>query len=358
MLGTVQTLTHRMPLLRMVAAVALLGAFGSLPLAAKHYDDVVVMKNGDRFTGEIKKLENGVLYFSSAYMVNAVELDWARVERLESQDEYNVRLTNGWQKTGSIEVDPEHRGFSLRAEGMSAQAQLPEVVSIVPVETTFMAQLTGSIDYGFSFTGGSNATQSNLSSTLAYLAEYWGVQLNGSSVFSSQTGAERSGRNTVDFLYTRYVNKHKHWFVGATSTYLNSQQQDLKFRATVGAVAGRDFVKSGTTGFLALGGIVFSQEEYTADAGDQPRTKAAESQFQIRYYKTTFKKLQFSQSLAAYPSLTAPGRVRMSLESALNIEIVRNLRWKLSLYENYDNRPPVNAKKNDFGTSMSLGWKF
>jgi len=36
------------------------------------------------------------------------------------------------------------------------------------------------------------------------------------------------------------------------------------------------------------------------------------------------------------------------------LEIVHNLFWKLSVYENFDSRPP----KNDFGVTTSFGWKF
>ena len=62
---------------------------------AKRNDDVVVMKNGDRFTGEIKRLEEGKLIFSAPYMKDAVSLDWTQVDRLESKDQFNVYLMNG-----------------------------------------------------------------------------------------------------------------------------------------------------------------------------------------------------------------------------------------------------------------------
>ena len=42
----------------------------------------------------------------------------------------------------------------------------------------------------------------------------------------------------------------------------------------------------------------------------------------------------------------------------LNLEIARNLYWSFTLYENYDTKPPVNANKNDFGVTNSIGWKF
>jgi hypothetical protein len=43
-----------------IALIALVVLF-AVPLFAKRKDDVVIMKNGDRFTGEIKALQYGEL---------------------------------------------------------------------------------------------------------------------------------------------------------------------------------------------------------------------------------------------------------------------------------------------------------
>ena len=44
------------------------------PSLAKRTDDVVVLKNGDHLTGEIKSLQRGELRFKSSYMAEAVRL--------------------------------------------------------------------------------------------------------------------------------------------------------------------------------------------------------------------------------------------------------------------------------------------
>ena len=69
-------------------------AFSSLA-AAKSRDDIVVLNNGDRMTGEIKSLDHGELKFKSSYMLDSVALDWPKVARLESKDNYIVVLTSG-----------------------------------------------------------------------------------------------------------------------------------------------------------------------------------------------------------------------------------------------------------------------
>ena len=72
------------------------------------------MKNGDKFTGEIKGLQYGELVFKSDYMKDSVHLDWQRVEMLKSNDAYIVALSDGQRITGKIEVtgDDESRNGS------------------------------------------------------------------------------------------------------------------------------------------------------------------------------------------------------------------------------------------------------
>jgi hypothetical protein len=342
------------------AILATSGVLGNaLLLEAKSTNDVVVMKNGDKFTGEIKKLENGVLYFKAAYMVDSVELDWTRVERLESSDRFNVLLDSGRHVTGTVSADTENQktksDFVVQSDA-EIRATKAEVVRMAPVEDGFWPQLTGSIDYGFSFTGGSDTMQSSLSGSVEYRTGDWGGRLNGSSVLNRESGARQSGRNTLDFQYARYLGPL--WYAGAMASLLNSNQQDLTLRTSVGGGIGRDFVRSGTASVSLLGAVMFSREQYSITGSEQPQKNQEEAVFGVFFSKYAFKNLQFTGQAMVYPNLTTLGRVRLSEDSSLQLQLVKDLYWKLSIYENYDSRPPVSAPKNDFGTSTSIGWKF
>jgi len=342
------------PIIRILLAGSILVACTE----AKSTTDVVIMKNGDKLTGEIKRLENGFLYFKAGYMADTVQLDWNLVERLESKDEFNVVLTNGARETGVIEqtsLDPGEPSFHIRSDGTAVSARKAEVVTVAPVEDTFWRQLTGSVNYGLTFTSGTAATQSNLSGNVAYRSDRWAGQLEGSSVVSRQNGADSSGRNTLNLYYFNY--RGTRWFVAGTATFLNSQQQDLTARTTLGAGIGWDVLRSSTTSLQLIGGVLFNNEKYSPASGSKSG-RGADSQFLVQYTKYAFTKFQFTTQAGIFPSLTTPGRVRMSAESYLKRELYRNLNFIFSVYENYDNRPPVRAPKNDFGTTTSLGWTF
>src|ERR1700748_162636 len=72
---------------------------------AEHYDRVV-MKNGDHLSGTLKKLENGILYFSVSYVSDSIQLDWLQVQQVESIGAFQVVLKNGSHLAGTITKVP------------------------------------------------------------------------------------------------------------------------------------------------------------------------------------------------------------------------------------------------------------
>jgi hypothetical protein len=328
---------------------------------AKRNDDVIVMKNGDRMTGEIKRLEDGQLTFSAPYMAAEVSVDWNQVVRIESKDQFNVYLTDGGthtgligEKSGTTDADPT---FFVQEGDASVQLDRADVIVIRPIEDSVWRQLTGAVDYGYSFTGGNNATtQSSLSASMAYRVQKWSMQVDGSSVVNSQSQGATTGRNTFSFGYGRKLSDM--WYAGVLSELLNSQQQDLTLRATGGGGLGRVLFRSERTSVQLLSGFLFSRERYSTEDGQKPQANNVEALFRLSYTTFRFKKFNLDATVYAYPSLTDRGRVRTGLQSALYIELYRNFKWKFSIYENFDSRPPVTAPKNDFGTGTSLGWTF
>lgn len=68
----------------------------------KRKDDVVIMINGDKFTGKIKALQFGELIFTAGYMKDSVHVDWRQVASLQTRDTFIVGLSDGKRVTGLI----------------------------------------------------------------------------------------------------------------------------------------------------------------------------------------------------------------------------------------------------------------
>ncbi len=353
--------TPRRTAARIIPIAILLATILSANLSAKRKDDRLVLTNGDSLTGEIKKLERGELFFKGDYMLSSMQADWRKVRELQSRDEFQVVFADGQRVTGLIERKPDG-SFTVEPQDGSGMVRVTwtDVVELLPVETNFWRQLTGNIDSGFSYTSGDSQTQFSASGSLGYVATNYALALSGSSSFSGQSDGSNTSRNVAQSLNTFSLGPK--WYTGVILEFLNSEQQDLSLRTTAGAAVGRWFKRTDQVSFTGLAGLVYTHETYsTPPDPSEPGSQIAdniEGLLGLDFSFFHFKTATISSRLSVYPSLTTAGRVRLQYAPTLNLEIARNLYWSFTLYENYDTKPPVNANKNDFGVTNSIGWKF
>ena len=323
-------------------------------------NDVVILKNGDRLTGEIKGLQRGELRVKSDYMAEAVRLDWAKVKSLESKSTFMIWLVDGKLVTDVMRLVPTNsNGVANFLIGNSAKqtirVQQLDVVRITPADRGFWRRLEGSIDFGLSFTSGNDQYQTNLAATTTYRTGAHSFTAAVDSSFSGQTEGTSNARNQFTFDYRRQLNER--WYVGGLLDFLRSDQQSLKLRTSAGGLIGRNLKQTEHTRLSVFGGVVGAREHYSAVLG-KPRTTNADGLVGLDFFTFRFSKTDIRSRLSVFPSLTTPGRTRVQTTSDLRIKVVKDLWWGFHIYESFDSRPPVAAEKNDLGISTSLGWKF
>jgi hypothetical protein len=85
------------------SAFLLLTLFPCLSVASSRTKtDIVYMNNGDKITGEIQSLQQGQLNVKPDYTNASFAIDWAKVDHLESTQEFIVTDPHGVTHAGSI----------------------------------------------------------------------------------------------------------------------------------------------------------------------------------------------------------------------------------------------------------------
>jgi putative salt-induced outer membrane protein YdiY len=326
---------------------------------AKHDDDVVVLKNGDRLTGEIKGMQRGELKIKADYMAEAVRLDWSRVERIESKSTFIISLVNGELITSVMRLLPtnsdEVANFVIGSSNDALRVHQSDVIRIIPADPAFWKRVEGSIDFGFSYTSGNDQYQTQLTATTTYRTGDHSFTASIDSAFSGQPKAESTTRNQFSFDYRKQLTPR--FYVGGLFDLLQSDQQSLKLRTSIGGLIGRNMVQTEQTRLSIFGGVVGTREHYSTPT-DQPRSTNADALAGVDFSTFRFKTTDIRSRFSLFPSLTTPGRMRLQATSDLYIKVVKDLYWGFHVYENFDSKPPVRADKNELGVSTSLGWKF
>jgi len=333
--------------------------FLTVPAGAQRRD-IVVMKNGDTITGEIKKLDRGQLYIETVYATDPIPVDWLQVDRVESTARYQIELDTGTRLTGTIAKVPgaEAPGedFRIEAPGSLERLRAADIVAIQSQKPSFWRQLKGSIDYGFNYTSGAEQLQSNLSASVAYDSTRFATKVSLSSSVTGQAQSGRTNRQNVTSASQIYLSRHS--FVGGLADFLTSSQQSLNLRTTLGGGYGRYLIRNSRTELAWIGGLVYTKELYDPASGLNPEQQNVEALAGVDYSWYRFNKAELQVSFQVFPSLTDTGRVRSNLNGSLSFNLVHDLYWKFSLWDTFDSKPPVSAKRNEFGISTSFGWKF
>ncbi|HJX89802.1 MAG TPA: DUF481 domain-containing protein [Pyrinomonadaceae bacterium] len=322
-------------------------------------DDVVILKNGDRLTGEIRGLQNGELKFFSGYMAESVRLDWTKVERLESKSTFMIFLVDGKLFTDVIRLLPTNSGqvanFVIGGKHESARVQQLDVVRILLADARFFKRLEGSVDFGLSFTSGNDQYSTELLATTTYRTGSNAFTGSIDSSFSGQHKGTSTRRNQFTFDYRKQLTPR--WFAGGVVDFLRSDQQSLSLRTSIGGLLGRNLKQTEGTRFAVFGGIVGNREKYSATT-DHPQSTNADGLAGVDFATFRFSRTDFRSRISLFPSLTTPGRTRVQATSNFRLRIATDLWVGFHLYENFDSKPPVRADKNDLGLSTSLSWIF
>jgi Protein of unknown function, DUF481 len=342
----------------MLFCLAVLSAW---PALAREKTDVIVMRNGDRLTCEIKSLSADTLYISLDYALGTVSIDWFKVDHLESKQLFVVKTQGGETYSGTLSM-PKYEGERpvslevLEPEG-AVQLQRGEVAKMEQTSERFWQRFNGSVGMGAIYNKGNQSTQYNLSSDVDYPRERWAAAVNYDSSLSSSLGASTASRNQIDSS-AYHLMGWNNWYYKGIADFLQSSEQGIQLQSTFGGGIGRYLMNTNHTSITVTGGLAYQRIVYQEK---QPvaRTEDVVSAWlsgQAKLFR--FDKTNLTVAASLLPALSDPGRVHFNLNASYYVKVWGNLKFNMSFYGNWDTRPPAGFSSSDYGTSTGLNWTF
>jgi putative salt-induced outer membrane protein YdiY len=313
--------------------------------------DVVTTTTGDRLVGEIIRVEKDVLTFSTGYSDVDFKIEWDKVVSLESTRQFLIETFDGRRLSGSLKPDPGAKA-SILVDGTSVP--LAEVSALVPFERNFWSRFDSALDFGYSMTRTNSAKQLSLGSNLSYRDEHYYDVLFANVFRSSQDNAPDTQRWDLGNDFRRFIGSR--WYVNTTQDFLNSEEQGLDLRTTIGGGGGRYLTRSASQYLAVGGGLAWTNEHYT-DA-TLPTKDSAEAYLSTEFMTEKVKITDFITRFTYYPSLTISGRYRLTYRFDLDFNLPGDWYFRVGFFDNYDSKPPEGFSMNDYGWSNSFGFKF
>jgi putative salt-induced outer membrane protein YdiY len=315
--------------------------------------DLVVLRNGDRMHGEIKGLQYGQLQLKTTTM-GTVYVEWDKIVELASPNFFEIETTDGARYYGSFEqVSPGKLGVTL--EGQTTDLDVPLIVRIRPIKSSFWHRIDGSISFGASYTRSSDIGQGSISVTVGARRPKYEYSTKFDTTVTVQPDVPDKSRTAGSVSYLRLLRNR--WYVPGTVMLERNTDLGLDLRASLGGGFGRYFVQTNRSLLRAGAGLVVNEENPVE--GESTGNIEASLAASYSFFTYDYPKTNISTTFVLFPSLNVGGRYRTQLDVSISREIITNFTVGVTAYDSYDNKPPAgSSSSHDFGMTLSVGWTF
>jgi Protein of unknown function, DUF481 len=333
----------------MLAILAVSGLAG-----AQGRTDVVTLRNGDRITGEVVRLDRGRLEFKTDD-AGTLYLEWDKLATVQATRPVEVVTEDGRRIFGSL-GPAASRTLSVVGQAEPVSVAMAEVTIIRQMGTSFWGKLDGGIDAGYSYTRSSGVAQLNVNWDTYYRTPAARARLTLSLTQTRKDDdSETDDRGSLEASYLRYP--WQRWFVTGAARVETNKSLGIELRSQVAAAVGPRLVNS-NRGQVELGvGVVLNDERGV----DVDPTQNVEGLVTLRSSFYTYDRPRTNLDFAVqyYPSLSDPGRRRLQLDAGARREVWKDLFVACTVYTTYDSRPPnPSADTSDVGVVVSIGWTY
>jgi uncharacterized protein DUF481 len=331
----------------------------ALPLSGREKSDVLVMRNGDRLTCEIKSLSSDTLSISLDYAAGTVSIDWGKVDHIESTQLFLVKTQDGLVYSGSLST-PGARPKKIEVLEPSARRIELDKAHVIDLEETnpgFWRNFSGQIGFSSIYNKGNQSLQYGVNSDVNYSRERWGAVASYNSSLAASTGASTSTRNDIAFGAQRLL-RWSNWYYAGLADFLTSSEQGIRLQSTFGGGIGRYLKNTNKSMITVYGGLAWENIAYQQQLppATNQQVTAALIVGEMKLFR--FDKTNLNVTATVLPALSDPGRVHSNLNATYYVKLWGNFTWNFSFYGNWDNRPPPGFSGSDYGTSSGVTYTF
>lgn len=196
----------------------------SSPLLAREKTDVLVMRNGDRLTCEIKRLDSDVLCVRLDYVLGTISVNWSKVDHVESKQLFLVKTQDGSVYSGALSTVASTNARPVKIEVLQPSSKKVEldqsqITQMQQTAENFWQRFNGQIGTGSTYNRGNQAAQYNVNASVTYPRERWSASATYTSNLAASNGASTSTRNDIQLSALRLL-RWNNWYYSGLADFL------------------------------------------------------------------------------------------------------------------------------------------
>lgn len=312
------------------------------------YADEVQLSNGDRLTGEVMKMEDGVLTFKTDYG-GEIPISWDKVTGLTSTKPMQVKVTaqvNEWVKElllGGYEL------IEATKLGPGGRIPLADVKAINQRHIRYQ----GTFTLGGNSTSGNTSTKAvNAAGRLTIRSDRQRLYLESKYNYGEAQGALTARNSMAQAKYDYFVSKKI--FLDAFGLFEKDTFQNLQFRNTLGGGIGYQFFDSARTSLSTSVGLGYVSEHFTTS----PQTQTPSSRWGVRFQHAIIPdRVTFFHKQDGFYDLAGGNAVRLMADQGLRVFVYQNFYFNLEYDLRLNTQPAPGRQKLDEAFIFGIGYE-
>jgi putative salt-induced outer membrane protein YdiY len=318
--------------------------------------DEILLRNGDRISGEVVRLEDGSLLVRTQAMGD-VRVKWDAVTRVAFVQPMEILAD-----AARVRADLIERGeqtdivTAARTQFSVAPGRIQVMPSSEPSEAQ-PAPWSGTADLGLAASrGNSDSTNFNMGLKGARTTDATRLSLSFSSLQARDRGTSGDTITSANVVRSgaRYeVNVSDHVFVFGFGNLESNRVQNLVMRDVFGGGAGIRAAQTRQGSFDLFTGASMNHEAFSA-ASATPNRVAAEMLVGGQSSYSLSNRTSLAGRFSMYPNLTQRGEYRTVLDTSASTKLNSWLGWQVTLSQVYVSNPAQGARPSDMILSTGL----
>ena len=336
-----------------LAAVIL---FVSMLLIAENViADEVWLKNGDRITGTVKKMEDKVLIFKTPY-AGEMSIKWDEITAVTTVSSIEMVLDDDTSFLGSMVPAPEGQ-IELELVDETVErltVDLSEVEAINPTPPERKLKIKARLNIGVKVeTGNTDKEEYDVDGELSLRSEKNRFIFKGEYELDKSEGEKTKEQSIVFGKYDRFLTQ-KFYIFGSTF-FQTDVKEDLDLRLVPSVGPGYQFYETELTNLWVELGPAYVIEKYDESDDDEYVAGLSRINFDPFLYKQIFQFFHFDQVLLSLEDtsdmviLSRTG-IRAHFYKYFNLTAQWNWEW--------DNDPAPGDDRSDHEYILSLGFQY
>jgi putative salt-induced outer membrane protein YdiY len=325
--------------------------FGVLAVCAStSAADEVRLKNGDRITGQVVRLDAGTLAFKSAY--GEIAINWSDVAAVTTTSPLVVTVAQAAGRL--VTIAPAAEGRVTLREGTTpvAEAALADILSIAPPVPPLV--VSGGANAGLLWTQG-NTDVSSVHLDAQVIARQPRDRYTFDAFVNRATdrGVETARNASGSARYDRFLTKRL--FVGANTIFTNDAFKDLKLRTAAGAGVGYQVWQDARGQLSVDGGLGYVRQNFSASPDVSYAAVREATKLDVSILP---RRVDAFHHEDLYIGVTGDDNLFFRMQNGVRVALPAGLVATAQFGLDYDRRPAPGRKSTDRSSAFTFGYKF